>query len=245
MSTSTRRPVGRHEGRWTYGDSWDRFPVEPGQLWAVGPHRFAAGDLEMGDGLALLASPEVPQPGVGYVDPPWDPSNASSFRTKAGADNKADFSLLLRKVAQVMLHVTGVAFAEMGLRQTDAFVETIRQAGGHVYSVQQINDPPNKFTCNLVAFGHAPTANILAAHDPGKGRALTGLETPQWAIRHHALRGEAVLDCCVGRGLTAISAHMLDRPCVGLELNPRRLAVTIAKLVDQGAGEATVVGSIH
>lgn len=243
MSTSTPRPTARTDGRWTYGEAWEKYPVEPGQVWAIGPHRVMAGDLELGDALAFLAHPEVPTPGLGYADPPWTPSNASGFRTKAGAESKADWSLLQRRVAEAML-VPALSFCEMGLTTTEDFVATVKKAGGNVYSVQQINDPPNRFTCNLVALGYEPQVPIGSLRHLTKPRALTGLETPGWAIQNYSQPRGVVYDCCLGRGLTAVTAHDLGRVCIGTELNPRRLAVAIAKLVDAGAGEPTVVGSI-
>jgi hypothetical protein len=52
-------------------------------------------------------------------------------------------------------------------------------------------------------------------------------KTPRVAIDAFTEPGDVMLDPCLGRGLTAISANAAGRVCVGLELNPRRLAVAI------------------
>lgn len=38
METSKVAPVADY-GRWAYGEAGDRWPVRPGDVWSVGPHR--------------------------------------------------------------------------------------------------------------------------------------------------------------------------------------------------------------
>ena len=39
---------------WEYGRAGDLYPVEPNQVWSVGPHRFACVDLEQQALVPLL-----------------------------------------------------------------------------------------------------------------------------------------------------------------------------------------------
>jgi len=41
-------------------------------------------------------------------------------------------------------------------------------------------------------------------------------------------------DLCMGQGLVGLAAHAAGKPFVGTELNPRRLAVLLQKLAQQG-----------
>ena len=72
---------------WQYGDAGDRIPVTTGTLWAAGPHLFACGDLTNHAHYTALLNPartaiQIP---LVYVDPPWNQSLLTGFRTKAKA----------------------------------------------------------------------------------------------------------------------------------------------------------------
>ena len=94
--------MGKKYADITYGDAGDRIPVNIGDVWAVGDHRFMCGDAEiegLGDFQRLL--PHAPD--LIYVDPPWGPGNAN-------------YVLLLHNLAEFCQACTGSVFVEMGLR---------------------------------------------------------------------------------------------------------------------------------
>ena len=99
---------------WKYGDAGDRYPVQPGEMWQVGGHRFLCADLE-----ALKAPVYTAQPDVVYVDPPWNASAAKSYRTKAGlrSDEKVDFyDLFIPAMIRQIRHCKGSVFCETGIK---------------------------------------------------------------------------------------------------------------------------------
>ena len=65
---------------WTYGNAWEQYSIEEGQVWGVLPSsKVAVYDLferKLPDFMFLAD--------MLYVDPPWNLSLLNSFATKAG-----------------------------------------------------------------------------------------------------------------------------------------------------------------
>ncbi len=213
--------------RWRYGDAGDRYPIQPGDIWQVGPHWLACGDLEVGAIGALLAHVgEAPH--HAYCDPPWNAGNARAFRVKAGVDRKVDFPRFIAALLDAFSAVGGHIFIEMGRQHVDGLAGWISAAHGRVLACWPITYYRRK-PCWLV---HCTWSNVqpLVARADG----LDDEETPYWALSQVAAPGEWILDPVIGRGLTAIAADRLGCRVIGLELHPRRLAVTVDKLVQRG-----------
>jgi len=67
--------------KWLYGDSWEKFPIQPGQVWGVGDSRVSVHNLfNPLPGFMLRAD-------CLFMDPPWNLGNLNSFYTKAGRDD--------------------------------------------------------------------------------------------------------------------------------------------------------------
>lgn len=213
----------------TWAAAWRRYPVLPGELWAVGPHLLLCGDLERHDHRRLLEGRAVD---VMYADPPWDAGNARAFRTKAGDGRRVDFPALLAAVADATRFVRAVVFLEMGLRSFDLMVSTMQGAGLHTAGQW------------LVWYGRPPRPNMLWAGARGPVHAWRsdvivdgkgGEPVPEWALSHAERSGwKTVLDPCIGLGMTARVAHRHGLQVLGMELHPKRLAVTIAWLARRG-----------
>jgi len=227
---------------WRYGDAGDKYPVEPGQVWVVDAppldtvhtSRFLCADLEhdgktINDFLLGYGSHGMPFIRCSYTDLPYNQGLAQGFRTKAGLKNKADFEALTEKVIDyASLHVAGCSFFEVGREHADRIANLCYE-----------NDAEDVKTWGITYHKTAPAALIGASWQDDKwGRCITeespegmdDMHTPSWAISCHTNEGEYVLDLCMGRGLTATSARKLDRHVVGVELHPRRLAVTLDKV---------------
>jgi hypothetical protein len=216
------------KGRWRYGDAGDRYPTEEGDIWAVGPHILACGDLEKGAARLLLE--RYPHVHMVMCDPPWDSGNARSFRTKAGVSRPVSFLTLMHSILEVGPLVEGAWFFEMGNRNAPLVAEAIRQLDG--YFLNQWNTYYYKTKpCVIQAFTW--NSALLPFDDLGP----SGIDEEQsftWALGVGCHVGNTVLDLCIGRGLTARVAHKQGKRVLGLELHPRRLAVTIDWLVTQG-----------
>lgn len=223
---------------WDYGDAGDRWDVDPGSLWEVGPHRLACTDLQEREQVDAALAFFGDAPEMVYTDPPWDAGNARSFRTKANAQTpsietrKVEFGGFIDSVIDVVSLSRGPVFMEMGVKEVERVKQHIGAHGGSVWEVVPITYYRTK-PCVLIHASFSPSY----MNGPGASIAdLTGMDddhTPLACIERFATRGP-VLDVCMGRGLTAVSADKAGKIAWGIELNPRRLAVTIDKLAERG-----------
>lgn len=230
-----------------YGNAHDMWPVEVGQLWKVGPHQLLCEDFHQGDPKSYNRIIKI-HPDMVYCDPPWDPGNAKSFRTKAGVpDPSLDFREFMKLLIGYWKNCKGYVVYEMGAKWNKEVQDMIGEAGGTVlnewpiYYFRRGNNPGRP--CILVrCTWNEDLANKgpeYPKHEPPvdeEGEGLNDDKTPLWAIENFSQKGDVVADYCTGKGCTAWSADQLDRVFVGTELHPRRMANAIAKLVYSGKG---------
>lgn len=223
-------------GRWTYGDAGDEYPVRVGDVWRVGHHVLACADLETGQVGRFVD--EYGPVDVCYADPPWDKGNARSFRTKAQVGRAVDFDLFLVSLVDVAQRADH-AYIEMGKRNVVALQQTIEGMCGTVRDVWDIMYYRVK-PCHLVG------ATFRNADDYPEHGDYTGLDddhTPDETLSRYPA-GRVVLDPCTGRGNTPIAAHKHGHRFIGTELHPRRLAVTIKKMIDTYSLTAEKIGQL-
>lgn len=210
---------------WVYGDSGDRFPVERGDIVAVGDeHTLACGDLEEDHGLTIAKEYGPPQ--LAYVDLPYNEAVAKSYRTKAGLDNSVDYSSFLKAAAWTLSMTEREVFVEVGTENADRVRQALESTGAevpYIYNITYYDTEPAALVHGSYSGRPDPIPEMQGSDDE---------ETPGIAIEERTEPGELVFDPCMGRGLTAESAQELGRRSLGLELHPRRLAVTIEKLVE-------------
>lgn len=212
---------------WSYGTAGDKYPVKTGEMWSVGEHLFACGDLEENMGARLLDVAGI-QPSVSYCDPPFNKSQARSFRSKAGVGRQVDFDLLLTKVVQQVKQAKTYAFVEMGTKNAHVLKNLITFYGGVVSGQWEILYYKKNPCVLIAAYFHG---------DPGwQLPDLSGLDdsmTPRVVLsamsRNYDGKSFVVYDPCIGRGLTAIAGVRVGARVLGVELHPRRLAVALEK----------------
>ena len=218
---------------WNYGDAGDRWQVAFGDVWSCGPHILACGDLAEGDANVLVDG--FGKPDFAYVDPPWNKGNARAFRTKAHASTPeietgpVDFKGFLDALVDALSRVKFDCFVEMGHAQLPLLKDRIEQAGGDVGivwdTVYYRRHPSHLVHCWWNSATFMPVVDFTGMDDE---------KTPFAALNSVAKHGKTVFDPCIGRGLTAMAAESLDLRVIGLELNPRRLAVAIDRLATLG-----------
>lgn len=206
--------------KWNYGDSWEKYPIEPGQVWTEikTGSQFAVHDITMPIPAFLCNADMV------YCDPPWNMGNVNSFYTKNGTSPSikefSDFyNHLFSSVSQIKPQV---CYLEIGKKHLSDFTEKMSD----IFPVVQ-TWPVTYYRKNgsyLIRGGEKMTVFDFSYRDD--------MDTPALAIHHENL--DCVADLCTGRGLTAISAFKLGKRFVGTELNKRRLAVAIDKITALG-----------
>jgi hypothetical protein len=214
---------------WRYASTGGTaFPVQPREVWRADHHLLVCGDLEAGDGLALLER-FGQAPHLVYCDPPWNNGNAAAFRTKAGMPRKVDFTAFLDRLLGIVSVARRDVFLEMGRANTAHLIRRAEVAGGRL-----IRHWP------ITYYRRHPASLVqLRWQDQGLDPPdLAGMDdefTPGAVLAACSLPGDVVMDPCMGRGLTAAStASQRGRTFIGLELSPWRMSCTLARLAALG-----------
>lgn len=215
-----------------YGNSWETYPITSGEIWrdeSTGS-TLAVGDLTAGlpefmSGVDML-----------YCDPPWNLGNLNSFYTKAGRSDYRDmFSDFYKEFfLQISLLKPSVCYLEIGKQNREVFRDKLSA----IYPV--IQEWPvtyyRKYSCYLLRGGQNTQPFDFTGMDEGI--------TPERAIA--AERGiRTVADLCTGQGLTALAAFRQGKRFFGIELNPRRLAVTIDRVNRIGGQYVRAISAGH
>lgn len=206
--------------RWTYGDSWERYPIKPGELWThpESGSTVAVHDLRDGAPGWMLGAEMV------YCDPPWSKGNANSFVTKAGLDRYVDsFDRFMDALFRAICDIgPKVAYLEIGKQHVKDFERRLSQLFPVVrdWGITYYRRSP----CYLLRGGPKASAMDFSGLDDE--------ETPLAAIETE--KPVSVADLCTGRGLTMLAAHRAGATFYGTELNPRRLAVALDRAAKMG-----------
>lgn len=205
---------------WLYGDAWERYPIEAGQLWGMEDgSRVAVHNIY--DPLpAFMSAADLI-----FVDPPWNLGNLNTFYTKAGRDDYRDSfaefaDVLFQRIGEIG---PAACYIEIGRQNVADFV---RRLGALYPCIQQWPVTYyRKYPTWIVRGGNVPTGLELTGTDEAKCiEIIAQRET-------YTLIG----DLCMGRGLVGLAAYTAGKPFVGTELNGRRLACLLDKLAKAGA----------
>ena len=205
--------------QWLYGDAWEAYPIEPGQVWGL------ANGSKVGVHNIFTPLPAWFHCDLLFVDPPWNQGNVNSFYTKAGRSdyiaNFADFeAALFARIADV---APRVCYLEAGKQAVARWMDTLAA----MYPVVQCFATTyyRRHPCHILRASHAPTLHNYSGMD-------------EEAVIYAVGRDEqcsVMGDFCMGRGLVGLSAYRAGKPFVGTELNKRRLAVLLQRLAKAGA----------
>ena len=205
--------------KWKYGDSWEKYPIEEGEIWQepFSQSRIAVADLR--NDLPFEIEAEMI-----YMDSPWNKGNVNSFITKAGMNSYIDsfesfMDCLFGKIKQINPEV---CYLEIGKQHKEDFIQRLAAMFSCVeeWEIKYYKKNP----CYLVR-----GADYITEAD------FTGLDdevTPYRAIMFE--QPGSVADLCTGRGLTLLAAHKFGAKFYGTELNKRRLAVAIDRAAKAG-----------
>jgi hypothetical protein len=197
--------------------------IKNGDIFTANQNKFMCADIEKEECCKIMNLPEKIY--MVYTDPPWNSGNARMWRTKAKVDGeegrKVDWHNFVDRLCEHVLYPSPEhIFIEMGVKQTDNFIEQAIGNGfpqlRNIWRVFYNYTHPN----NLLYFSKI---NEFLGDPAGmKNESMT-----EYVFEHIAKRGEIVFDPCIGLGMTARMAHKFGMICYGIELNPMRLQKTI------------------
>lgn len=205
--------------KWLYGDSWERYPIQPGEVWGMDDgSRVAAHNL-------FDPLPDWMRADLLFVDPPWSQGNLTAFYTKADRTdypNFRDFTDCLFERIEQIGPVT--AYIEIGNQSVD---EWERRLAAIYPCVQR---------WPVVYYRKHPTNLLRGSRSGPIDYDYAGIDEARCIqILAKLERYQVIADLCMGRGLVGLAAYRADHRFVGTELNPRRLAVLLDKLEKLGA----------
>ena len=195
----------------------------------------AVGDLCGEGGVWLMEQlASLPRMRLVYSDPPWNPGNAKYWRTHAGDTTRVAYSELLLAWCKVVV-ASGATdvFCEQShidkhrqmlfdaVAETPEFPPLLEQWIVYYGSLGCIR--PN----SLLHFGEWPISSNPA-------NRCNAAMTREVFLGFPNLAQGWVLDPCIGKGMTSRMAHQFGMNCLGLELNPKRLAHTLQWLERKG-----------
>lgn len=206
--------------KWRYGDAWEHYPIEPGEVWGIPANGSKVAVHDIFDPL-----PEFMRTAdLLFVDPPWNQGNLNAFYTKAGRDDYQEWkqftAVLFRRIGEMS---PATCYIEIGNQFVDAWHHLLSS----LYPVVQRWPVVyyRKHPTNILRGGQSPIDHDFTGMDEAKAIRLVG-----------QIDGRGVMgDMCMGQGLVGLSAWGAGRPFVGTELNKRRLANLLQKLAKKGA----------
>lgn len=164
-----------------------------------------------------------------YSDPPWGQGNLRYWRTYAGDRTVPDWTAFVATLMSVVSAVRapgGHVFLETGTRWEEEITDAMAAHGMHV---------TQRWTC---MYGSPKRPNVLLHSgapvdvDP---TGMSGVAMTSLVVGAVARRGALAFDPCCGKGMTARAAVRHGMRFSGVELNPKRMAVTEKWLAAHGA----------
>jgi hypothetical protein len=210
--------------KYTYGDSWERYPIEAGEVWGLSDgSKVAVHDI-------FDPLPAWMQADLLFVDPPYNGGQLQGYYTKAEL-TPADFllgfafdhfvSTLFDRIQEIGAQTV---YIEMGNQAIDVFQRELESRFEYVQHWPVLYY--RKHATNLLRGSHlAPTPLDFTGIDEARCISILAEQESY----------ETIADPCMGRGLVGLAAYKSGHRFVGTELNKRRLAVLLDKLAKVGA----------
>jgi hypothetical protein len=168
-----------------------------------------------------------------YSDPPWSAGNLGYWRTHAGLEPAVqDYARFCARFAECIAMLEPVTvFAEQSVKDPDTLI----------LAASRLPEWPSLRGRWTVRYGSPSRPNLLlrfAGSDWGghpSGLADEPMTAHVFDHEPAAAEKRPVADPCIGKGMTARMSHARGIPCMGMELNPKRLATTLEWLGRNGA----------
>lgn len=207
--------------KWQYGNAWEEFPIEPGEVWGIPTNGSSVAVHDIFQPLPDF----MLQADLLVSDPPWNGGNLKSFYTKAGRDDCqewGDFTeVFFQRIAQID---PDTCYIEIGNQFVDEWQERLYRHYGNVKRWP------------VVYYRKHPTNLLRASWIRPTDFDFTGMDEADCIAKIGQIEQYEVMgDPCMGQGLVGLSAWNAGKPFVGTELNKRRLANLLQKLAKRGA----------
>jgi len=207
--------------KWKYGNAWEHFPMEEGEVWSVGKLNSKVAVHNIFNDLPSFMN----DADMLFIDPPWNKGNVNSFYTKAGRnDHIEDFSIFEEVLFQRLREISpNICYLEVGFQAVDKWCGLLSELYQTVQRWEVTYYKRNK--CFI----------LRGCNDNALDFNYTGMDEEKVYYKSAEIENCLTIgDFCMGLGLAGLAASKANKRFVGVELNKRRLANLLQKLHKKG-----------
>ena len=206
---------------WNYGNAHKRVEFKNNRL------DFEEGSLFVHDIMNELPK-EMFAADLIFVDPPWNLGNLNTFYTKADLPHThRDYLVFHSRLLDCIFEIKPkIVYFEIG---KENLAKTIMELKKNYRTVTFYNSKYYNKAENICYI-------VCATNARHKKRPLDYMDEEkviEWVMANESY--ECAGDLCMGLGLVAVNALKNGKRFVGTELNHKRLAVCVERLLAQGA----------
>jgi len=223
----------------------EKWGVEYGDLWQIGPHRILCGDSTKKEDVDRLLDGATP--GLCLTDPPYGLGDTKSDKNnyKTHDDTRDSLISLIRGFLPLAKDRCTRVVITPGNGQQSLYPAPAWTMAW--FTPAGVGRGPWGFCCwqPMLCYGKdAKLANRKGAHPD----AIVHTESSEknghpcakplmfwtWLLERCSVDGESVYDPFVGSGTTLVAAHNEGRTCYAMEIDPAYVAVCIERMAQLG-----------
>lgn len=210
--------------------------IKPGDIYQIKDDFFLCGDIHEDEDFQVFQKYIPKNVYLVYSDPPWNKGNHKYWRTHAGISTPAE--LTFEKFTDRVFLITSGFCPEHYF-----FEHTCHGKQNYEWFIEKSKGKIKNFDKHWTCYYGAPVS-ISDTHEtrcrrPNKllhfgkeinnlnPEGLRGSDMTRHVFSFAAKQGEYVFDCCVGKGMTSRIAYEFGMKCIGIEINPKRLEITV------------------
>lgn len=206
---------------WNYGDAYKRHPIGNGETVIFSD----SSKLKVHDIFNPLPQ-FMFEADLVFVDSPWNLGNLKTFYTKASLKSIVEnFGYFYNRLFECIKEISPkTCYAEVGKEYLAEFIFEMRKQYSYVTFYNSTYYHKKNNFCYVVR-GSQKRVKL----------SLDGIDEEDiiaWVCANEDY--SCIGDLCMGQGLIAVNAIRNGRRFVGTELNPKRLSVTIERVIKEG-----------
>lgn len=160
-----------------------------------------------------------------FVDPPWNLGNLNSFYTKADMSSMQSFENFYKKLFDRIHEINPeTVFIEIGKQYLGEFLVRLNRMFKYVTFYNSTYYKKNTNKCYVI---HG--TNVYKKRRYKELEDLDEEEIIKWITSN--IDYKCIGDLCMGKGLVAYYSSLNGKKFVGTELNKKRLAVAIERVI--------------
>ncbi|RLG44862.1 MAG: hypothetical protein DRN81_03395 [Thermoproteota archaeon] len=205
------------------------------------------GDIEQDDTYQEFLSVLPEKVDIVYSDPPWNPGNATYWRTQAGKQPCKSYTLFLDRFCSYVSACIDRGAMDIFTEQSyndkhrNMFIRAVKRANWGLPLIEEwsvyYGSPGSRSVQHPNTLLHFGTDKLSTNPEGLIGEVMTIRVCA--GLRDRYRNGSCIVDPCIGKGMTSRMAVYFQWNCIGIEINPKRLEKTAEWLIRRGRFEIT------